>query len=359
MQNRSILVVTAVSAVLSLAAAAQTAAIPVCCATDFEKVELANPAGVAAELARVSPDQGGPAVRVTFAKTGEERRFVALETRPREALAAFKALDLRYRLAVGEPLAARFAVLAYERGGGAWFRSGNPVAATQEMRDCRFSLQGLRQAAFSQDASGQLEWDQVEKLWVGFLIDGAGKGSFELSKILLTSEPYRPTEPVSVFARDAAQWSVGADPAVTGKEMEVVEADGTKCLRLRFHFPGGRHMYFVPTQAIPEMEYSAYAGLRLTYRATTPAGVKGLLVSVFEGSGQFVATPAPEATGAWTTVTVPWASFPLGGWSKDENGRLDVDAIAKLCVGAHGTATGDGGDGEILIKGIEVVPAAP
>jgi len=28
-------------------------------------------------------------------------------------------------------------------------------------------------------------------------------------------------------------------------------------------------------------------------------------------------------------------------------------------VGAHGTAAGDGADGEILIKAIEVVPAAP
>jgi hypothetical protein len=297
-------------------------------------------------------------MRVIYSKTGPERRLVAAELRPTQPLGQFRALDLRYRLAPAPRTGVRFALLAYERGGGVWFRSGHPLAAADEFRECRFPLQGMRQTAFSQDASGQLEWDQIERLWVGVMVDGEGDGSFEFAKLLLTSETYRATEAVSLFRADAAQWSVGADPAVDMQPLELVEVEGAKCLRLRFRFPGGRHMYYVPAQPLDELEYSAYEGLRFTYRATLPAGVSGLLVCVVESGGQFVATPPPEATNDWVSVTVPWSGFPLGAWSKDDNGHLDIDAIERVCVGAHGTATGEGGEGEILIRAIDAVPAA-
>jgi hypothetical protein len=328
-------------------------------AIDLAKVELAPLGGVTAEISRLAADQGGPGLRVAYDKPGEERRFVCVEARPAAPLAPFRAVDLSYRLVPAAGGAVRFAVLVYEQGGGVWFRAGSPMAPSAERRDCRFSLQGLRQAAFSQDASGQLEWDRVERVWIGFMVDGQGRGSYELSKAVLTGEAYRATEAVSLFRADSAQWSVGADPAVSGQAMELVEVEGAKCLRLRFRFPGGRHMYYVPTQPLEEMEYSAYGGLRFTYRATVPAGVDGLLVCVMENGGQFVATPPPAASGDWESVTVPWRAFPLGAWSKDDNGRLDVDAISRVSAGAHGTAQGEGGEGEILIRGIEVVPVLP
>ncbi len=337
---------------------AQPAAAPVALAADLAGIRLAPLAGVAATLDRVTPGQGESALRVTFAKAGEERRFVALEMHPAQSMAAYRALALQYRLTAAPPLVARFALMAYERGGGAWFRSGSPLSAGPQARELRFSLQALRQTAFSQDASGQLEWDQVERVWFGFVVDGKGPGSFELARVSLTSEASRASEPISIFKADAAQWSLGADPAVTNKELQVVDVDGAPCLRLRFRFPGGRHMYCVPAQPIGELDYSAYEGIRFTYRATVPAGVNGLLACVHENGGQFVATPPPSATGEWLSVTVPWSAFPLGAWSKDDNGRLDVDAISQVSLGVHGTAAAAGGDGEVLIKAIEVVPAA-
>lgn len=351
---------SAMVALLSLPAAVWAQATPPAAAyaPDPASLELVPAGGVTAELARLGPDQGGPAVRVTYDKAGDERRLLALELRLGSPLKVCGAVGLHYRLAPAEGTVVRLAALVWERDGSAWFRSSNPVAASAEPRECRLSLQGMRQAAFSTDTSGQLEWEQVERVWVGFVVDGKGKGSFELSKVTLTGEPYRATESVSLFRPDPAQWSVGADPAVKGYTTEAVEVEGAPCLRLRFRFPGGRHMYFVPAQALTELEYSAYEGLRFTYRASLPGGLSGLLVCVVESGGQFVATPAPVASGDWESVTVPWSAFPLGAWSKDDNGRLDVDAIERVCVGAHGTAQGDGGDGEIIIRDIEAVPAA-
>jgi hypothetical protein len=355
MISRKSRVAYAIAAVSSAGLWAQVA-VSTSSAVDLARLELVNLAGVATELARGTSEQGESVVSVNFEKTGEERRFVALEARLQQPLAAFRAVDLRYRLTADQPLTARLALVAYERGGGAWFRTSRPLASTAVARDLRASLQALKPTSFSQDASKQLEWDQVERLWIGIVVDGKGKGSFEFSKVLLTSEPYRATEPVSLFRADPAQWSVGADPAVTGKEMQGLDVDGASCLRLNFSFPGGKHMYYIPVQSVEDLEYSAYAGLRFTYRATVPAGVDGLLVCVHENGGQFVATPPPPATGEWVSLTVPWSAFPLGGWTRDDNGRLDVDAITQISVGVHGTALGAGGAGEILIKAIEAVP---
>lgn len=357
MMNRTAVAATVALVCLSAAVWSQAAPPEAAYAPDPGSLELVATAGATAELGRIGPEQGGPGTRVSYDKAGDERRLLALEARPGQPLPVCRALALRYRLSPAEGTVARLAALVWERGGGVWFRSGNPVAAAAEPRECRLSLQGMRQAAFSTDASGQLEWDQVERVWIGFMVDGKGRGSFELSKVALTPESYRATEPVSLFRPDPAQWSVGADPAVKGHTLEAVEIEGAPCLRLRFRFPGGRHMYYVPAQALPEMEYSAYEGLRFTYRATLPPGLSGLLVCAVESGGQFVATPAPAATGDWESVTVPWTAFPLGAWSKDDNGRLDVDAIERVCFGSHGTAQGEGGDGEILIRDIEAVPA--
>lgn len=318
---------------------------------DLATVELVRLPGVTAELGRA-----GTGLRVTFDKPGDERRLVALEMRAPPPTC--KALTLQYRLTADPALTTRFTLIAYEGGGGAWFRSGTPLAAGPDVRDLRFSLQGLRQTAFSQDASGTLEWDQVERLWIGLVVDGKGQGVFEVSKLLLSSEASTATEPVSILKADAGQWSLGADPAVTDKDLQTVDADGAKCLKLSFRFPGGKHMYCVPAQPVDEQEFSAYAGLSLTYRATVPAGVDGLLVCVHEGGGQFVATPPPPASGEWVSVTIPWTAFPLAAWSKDDNGRLDIDAITQVNVGVHGTASGEGGTGEILLKALELVPAA-
>ena len=53
-------------------------------------------------------------------------------------------------------------------------------------------------------------------------------------------------------------------------------------------------MYFTPSFRLPDLDYASYSGLRLTYKATIPQPIGGLLVTVSEGGGQFVA-PSPKA----------------------------------------------------------------
>jgi hypothetical protein len=337
---------------------AQEMSLPLCCTDGVLKPDLAPVSGVDARLSRTPVEQGGPSVKITFGKPGDERRFVALDMRLTASLSAFQALDMRVRVTLDAGLSARPALLAYESGGGAWFRTGRSVSAGSEFRDLRMSLQAFREAAFSDDSDGVLDWGKINRIWIGILVDGRGTGSVEFARLTLTSEPFVPSEPVSLFSSDPAAWGISVDPAVE-KTVDTVTVDGATCLRLRFTFPGGRHMYLVPSQPVGEMEYSAYAGIRLTYKASVPAGIDGLLVSLFESGGQFVAQHSPKATGEWMSVTIPFEDFKLPGWSKDNNGRFDVDLINRVSVGAHGTASGKGGAGEIVIKDIEVVPAAP
>jgi len=85
-----------------------------------------------------------------------------------------------------------------------------------------------------------------------------------------------------------------------------------------------------------EAEWGGYRGLQFTYKATLPAGnptLQGLLVSLHERDGsQYYASPAPPPAADWKTMTIPFTSFKLGEWSKDENGRLDVDQIASVSI---------------------------
>jgi hypothetical protein len=46
----------------------------------------------------------------------------------------------------------------------------------------------------------------------------------------------------------------------------------------------------------------------------------------------------------------------LGGWSRDENGRLDVDQIGSVVVGLHGTATPERASGTIWVVDIAFAP---
>jgi hypothetical protein len=346
-------------ALLALAAVACQAAetsIPICCNKDaFTPLAAAPLSGAKLTVERaMDPTAAGPKVTVAFTKPGEERRFLALETSPLKPLAAYKAMELTFSAQAETGVTLMPAIMLYEKNGGVWFRSGRPVTKADN-KTLRFSLDGMRQAAFSTNAGDDVDWDQVDRIWFGFLADGKGVGSYAITKIVLTSEPYRPTEPVTVFEPNASRWTVGADPAVK-KELSTIKDDKGTLLKMAFTFPGGRHMYLVPSQPVPEIELGAYKGLRFTYKAKLPAGAPTLLVCLNEGGGQFVATPTPTATGEWQSVTVPFANFKLAGWSKPKDTKLDVDAVSAITFGAHGIAAGKGGAGDILLRNIEVVP---
>jgi len=258
----------------------------------------------------------------------------------------------------GDAADVRLGLLLYEKDGGAWFKLGRPLAASVTPTDARLSVQSLREAAFSSDANDQLDWAEVNQVWFGLIVDGKVRADFGLQRVVLTSRPFRPTKPLSVFDPASDAWTMSADKAV--KHEFVSAKDGpnsTQCTRYTFSFPGGRHMYATPSQAFPQTEVSAYAGLRLTYKADLPKGISGLLILLTEqGGGQYYASPAPPASDAWTHCDIPFAAFTHAGWTKDTNGRLDLDLISRITVGAHGQADGNGGDGTICIADIQLLP---
>lgn len=295
--------------------------------------------GLTAKLDTVPRADGDrAAVRLAFDKPGEERRFLALE-RPLTGLpAGTKALALRYRVALAQGAGPRLALVVFEKGGGVWFKVGATAAPLDDFSDGRLSVLSLSQAAFSDDDSGELEWDNLEKVWFGLIIDGPAKGSFEISDARLTSVPYKPTEPLWITGDGPGNWTVGKDPAAKGEVTTPNEGpDGKPCMKFDFLFPAGSHMYGLPSVPVPQFDLEGYTALRLTYKSILPEGLRGLLISVLERDGsQYCAEPPGSAE--WTTITLPFAELWLGGWSKDENDQLDLDQIGSVIVGTHGTA---------------------
>jgi hypothetical protein len=352
---------TALAALCALAALAGWTAetsIPICCNKDAF-TPLTPPALAGATLAverAMDPAAAAPKVTVAFTKPGEERRFLALETIPLKPLPAYQAIELTFS-ARAEGVTLIPAVMLYERGGAVWFRSGRPLDGKDGQTTLRLALTGMRQATFSTNAGAEVAWDQVDRLWFGFLADGQGQGSFAITSIVLTSEPYRPTAPATVFEPDTARWTVTADPAVK-KELTAAKDDQDRALvRIAFTFPGGRHMYLIPSQPVPDIDFADYAGLRFTYQATPPQGLDKLLICVNQGGNQFVADATAPANGDWQSVVIPFDSFKIAAWSnKPKDTKLAVSDIASITVGIHGTAAAPGGDGQILIRGIELVP---
>jgi len=116
-------------------------------------------------------------------------------------------------------------------------------------------------------------------------------------------------------------------------------------------------MYVLPSLPLPDVDLTGYSSLQLTYKATLPFGIKALLVILVEHDGShyytdWIATPSE----GWRTLVIPFSEFRLGGWSQDENGRLDLDQIGSLIVGMHGTTSESEGRGSIWVASITFVP---
>jgi len=292
------------------------------------------------------------AVKVAFKKTGDERRFLALESVVQGNPGGSKVLAVRYRLALTEGKAVRAALLLFQSDGGAWFKTTAQPIAVGGFQDLRMSLKSLRPTAFSTDREGEVKWDKVDRACFGLVIDGPAKGTFELSRVVFTNEPYRPTQALKIAYADKALWRVSKDKAAKGE----VTIDGS-AVRFDFSFPGGRHMFDIPHLRMPEAELDGYTGLRFTYKADVPDGIKGLLVMLCErGRAQYCAEPPPQSSAKWKTVTIPFTSFKRGSWTKDENNRLDLDAIANIGIGVHGTAKAGHAKGFVMVKDVQFVP---
>jgi hypothetical protein len=191
-------------------------------------------------------------------------------------------------------------------------------------------------------------------VWVGLLIDGPAKGTFEVERAVFTDEPFRPIRPFRV----SGAWDAAQDPAVRGRLTTAEEGpDGGPCMRYAFQLQGGRHMYAIPRVAVNVEELEGYSGLRFTYKADLPQGIPGLLVMLIEADGtQYYADPAPPGSSDWKTVTVPFGRFRRGGWSEDENDRLDLNDVRYVAIGMHGSAKQDAASGTIMVADVELVP---
>lgn len=299
-----------------------------------------------------------PALRLSFRKAGQERRLLAWEAKPQGSLEGMRALVLRYRLSLSQGSPPRPVLMLFEADGGVWLKVGMPLQAEEGWNEARLPLGGLRPAAFGRDEDGALQWEKVEGVRWGFAFDGPAQGRLEVSQAFLTREPYRPAAPLRITHGGPGVWSLAKDPAVKATLSTPNEGpEGKPCMKFVFVFPGGRHMYALPTIRVPEAELEGYRGLRFTYRATLPPGIQGLLVTVHERDGsQYYADPPPPPSPEWRTVVLPFETFRLGGWSKDENGRLDIDQISAVVIGAHGTAAGVGGEGILWVVDVELVP---
>jgi hypothetical protein len=336
---------------------AQTVNVPVGGgAAGIDDLKLVQLGGIEAKLDRVADaDASKPALKVTFKKADEARRLVALEGRPAKSAVGAKALIARYRLTLktGE---ARLALVTWDANGNAWYKTGSEPAATGAFADGRVAAGSPRPASFNQEPALEFNWDDIEKVWVGLVIDGAAEGTFELSAARLTDEPYRAAEPLVLKIADTKLWNVGQDPAVTSNMTVADEGPaGEACTKLAFTFPGGKHMYLVPSMALPQSDLEGYSALEITYKADLPPGIQGLLLMLGESGGQFMVEPLPKPTDKWITMTIPFADFKLGGWSKDDNGTFDLDRVQNVCIGTHGVSTG-GGPGLILVSDVRFVP---
>lgn len=336
---------------------AQEAVMPLCAKAGQVKVELQPQPALEATLDVITAEAGGPAWRISFTKSGPERRYIALQASAGDVMAAYKVLEMT---AVVKDMTAgvtlRPAVMLFEYTGGAWYRFGLPLVVGAGEGPLRMGFNGLRQAKFSTDSNGVLDWPEVSHFWVGLLADGVGSGKVELREVSFTSKPFVPTGPLDIAVPAVANWSMSIDKAATHTAAMVKDGD-VELPTMSFRFPLNRHMFITPAIILPEGEYASYNGLRLTYRAKTPAGINGLLVMLHEGGGSFYTTIPVPASAEWRTIELPFSSFQMASWNKKPSGStLEVAAITRLTIGCHGVATGDNGEGDFAVKKIELIP---
>ena len=292
---------------------------------------------------------------IQFKKDGMERRLIALKMKPVEKLLEQKGLDIEANIELAEGQTARPCVMFVEKDGGSWCRIGMPFPQNG-FEKVRLNLFNLRQAAFSHDENGKIDWADVDEMFIGMVVEGKGDGVLSIRRIAMTDQKFVPTKPLVIKVPKAKEVSRSADPAAK-VSVEDTEFDGEHVLKETFKFPLGRHMYFTPSFRMPDLDYASYSGIRLTYKAVIPQSINGLLVTVSEGGGQFVA-PAPKETSEWLSIDLKFKDFNMASWAKKkgENPQLDVAGITSMMIGCHGTANIGNGEGEILIRKIELIP---
>lgn len=297
------------------------------------------------------------AVRLSYAKADNDRRFVGYAIELLAGAPGAQSLIVRHRVQVAGGQTPRMGILLLDDQGGSWARVSREELSVDAEGEVAIPLGSLSASAFSAAGAASADLASVRRLWVGLVLEGAAEGSLDLMSIRFSTTPWRASKPLSLMPAEATRWGVSQDAAVKSTLTATSDGpDGTPCIRYDLEMPGGRHMFAIPAFGIQAGALDGYSALRLTYRTAMPPGIGGLLFMVGEQGAQWMAEPAPEGSAEWKTVVVPFASFALGGWTKDDNGVLDLGRADTILCGMHGTAEGDLVRGTVWISAIEALP---
>ena len=132
--------------------------------------------------------------------------------------------------------------------------------------------------------------------------------------------------------------------------------EGTAAAVLAFEFVSGKYNYNWADVKLGTVDPVGTVAVRLTYKTDVPAGFPGLSLMLRESSGGCYWFPRglPLSPGRFTTQTVPLSKLTVPAWSKDANGKLDIELISEVCIGLE---TGNSGKGRVFIAEVHLVPA--
>lgn len=153
-------------------------------------------------------------------------------------------------------------------------------------------------------------------------------------------------------------WSCGS-AAHTPTTVRVDDAAGpehTSAAVVEFECVTGKYNWTWGTVSVGSVDPTSFVALRVTYRTDMPKGFPGLNVMVRESTraGYWVPKALPPSPGRFRTELLPLERFSLPAWSKDENGKLDIDLIREVSIGLETAAAGRG---RIFISDVDLVPA--
>ena len=313
--------------------------------------------GIETRLCAPSEAEEGT-LSVVFEKADHVRRMVTMAVSTPSNMAEGRVLTVDGELRLSEGEAPRLCAVLFGRQGQRWIRKGGEVQPGEGRRSYPISAARMQSAAFAENPAEAFSWQQVERIWLGLVFDGPAKGVWHVQGVRLTNDPPPALVPVSLTHGGVMGWKLHHNSAAKA-EMAASEAGpgGTPGLSVRFTFPGGRHMYCTCSLAVSAEQPELYRAVRLTYRASVPQGITGILFGMAEDSGAlYLAATAPAPSAEWRTLTLPYDALKRAGWTRDPNGRLDPETLTMVWVGTHGTAAGEGGAGQIEVASIELVP---
>jgi len=180
-----------------------------------------------------------------------------------------------------------------------------------------------------------------------------------LAALHVAAAAERPAVPMSLgdgTGGDGA-WtcSSAAHSPTTIRVDQTAGPEGTSAAILEFEYVSDKYNWNWGTTSTGSVAAAGCVALRVTYKTDVPKGFPGLNVMVRESTsaGYWIPRGLPLSPKRFTTTTLPFDKFTLPAWSKDANGKLDIDLINQVSIGVE---TGSPGKGRIFISEIQLVP---